>query len=708
MSETLVRETPVLIIENLRVSYRQGKQQLPAVQNFSLRIRPGETYGLVGESGSGKTTVALALMRYLPQDGSVQEGRIELQGIDLLGLSEAQMRRVWGKRISLVPQDPQSALNPSLEVGEQLAEALRHHLNMAAGDAWRRTLELFDLVQLADPERIARSYPHQISGGMQQRVLIAMALSLEPSLLVLDEPTTGLDVTTQAAILDLIRKLIEGKRTAAIYITHNLGMVANLCDRVAVMYAGELVEDAPTQDLFREPLHPYTKGLLDSIPRLGETKDKHRLRSILGQIPPLDERPSGCVFTPRCPLAIEICEQRPPLYTPETGRRTRCHRWEEISSGLVDAGQPVLTNGSSDRDGLQERSPVLNTVDVQVHFPLKQSLEDALRKTPRQKVQAVNGVSLEVSSGETLGLVGESGSGKTTLAKAIMGLVEKTGGMIELLAVPLPAELSQRDLETLRHLQMIFQNPEEALNPYLTVGETLRRPLITLLGKSHQEAEDKVQDLLSAVRLPVTYARRLPTQLSGGEKQRVAIARSFAANPDLLVCDEPVSSLDVSVQSSILELLNELQVEQGISLLFISHNLAVVNYLADQVAVMYLGHLMEVTPGEALVDPPYHPYTESLLSAFPLIDPQAEQKSLRLEGEIPSPREIPTGCPFHTRCPRFLGEICVKETPSWRFDERSGKRYFCHIPVEELIEAQERVFTFAHSRDVQGQRSPDG
>jgi peptide/nickel transport system ATP-binding protein len=683
----------ILKIENLTVAYRQGRQWLDAVRDVSLNIRAGETYGLVGESGSGKTTLILGAMRYLSQNGKVTHGSVELDGQDLLALSEREIRQVWGKKITLVPQNPQSSLNPAIRIGEQVAEILRHHMDMNASQARRRTLELFEMVHLADPERVADSYPHQVSGGMQQRVMIAMALSTEPLLLVLDEPTTSLDVTTQAVILDLVRELITGRQTAALYVTHNLGVVAQVCDRVAVLYAGDLVEDARTRDLYRTPLHPYTRGLLDSVPRLGDVKHQVQLRAIEGQIPPLGARPEGCVFAPRCPLAIEICEQWPPLYESGTERRSRCHRWNEIQAGQVSARQPVQQAEVKQKiDTNGRREVVLDLEDLKVHFPISRSIDEVLRGQPVRKVRAVDGVNLDIQRGKTLGLVGESGSGKTTIARAIAGLVEKTGGTIELLHIDLPPKLSQRDLDTLRHLQMMFQNPEEALNPYLSIGESLRRPFKVLLGQPDEQAKKNVAQLLDAVRLPPSYANRLPEQLSGGEKQRIAIARAFASNPDLLICDEPVSSLDVSVQASILNLLNDLQVEFGSSLMFISHNLAVIGYLADKIAVIYLGQLMEVADSVDLFEPPYHPYTEALLSAIPLAEPDAEQKQIRLSGEIPSPTDVPNGCPFHTRCPRFLGDICVQQTPPWRVDEVSGKRNFCHIPADELRANQERVF----------------
>jgi peptide/nickel transport system ATP-binding protein len=681
---------PILQIENLSVAYQQETAWLEAVRDFSLQIEPGQSYGLVGESGSGKTTIAMAIMRYLGEEGRVFQGRIALDGRDLLALSESEMRRVWGAQMSLVPQNPLSSLNPSIRIGEQLAEVLRFHegLDRAAADA--RIIKLLRMVRLPEPEVVANNYPHQISGGMQQRVLIAMALSTAPRLLVLDEPTTSLDVTTQASILDLFRDLIHGIQSAVLYVTHNLGVVAQICDRVAVLYAGELVEDAPLEDLFRQPLHPYTRGLLDSVPKLGQNKSQVQLQSIQGQIPPIGARPSGCVFIDRCPLAIEACRERPPLYTPDSRRSTRCHRWEEIAAGKISARQPSLfpaphSNGRKETSTAEAQPPVLSLEDLKVYFDVRRSLAQALAGRPVRQVKAVDGIDLSLPAGKTIGMVGESGSGKTTLARAVVGLVERTGGEIELLGVPLPPTLSRRGLETLKHLQMVFQNPEEALNPYLSVGASLRRPLMTLMGNSRQEADAEVQKLLAAVRLPGDYARRMPGQLSGGEKQRVAIARAFASSPDLLLADEPVSSLDVSVQASILNLLNQLQAEQSTTMLFISHDLAVVGYLADEIAVIYLGHLMEFTRAKNLFEPPYHPYTEALLSAIPLPDPRVRRENIRLEGDIPSPAAGLTGCPFHTRCPRFLGDICVQTVPPWRVDERTGKRYFCHIPPEDLL-----------------------
>jgi peptide/nickel transport system ATP-binding protein len=696
----MMASPPILQVNNLTVSYRQAGRWLDAVRDVSLRIDSGQTYGLVGESGSGKSTLALAIMRYLSENGAVRQGSIELAGRDLLALDEAAMRGVWSTEIRLVPQDPLSSLNPAIRVGEQLAEAL-DPARPGSRDR-ERVYELLARVRLPDPERVAQSYPHQLSGGMQQRIMIAMALSAEPLLLVLDEPTTSLDVTTEATILDLFKDLIRERSTAALYVSHNLGLVARISDRVVVLYAGELVEDAAVADLFRQPLHPYTRGLLDCVPRVGQNKRLGQLQPIAGAIPPLDDLPSGCVFTPRCPLAVALCAQRrPTLDAPAAGRRVRCHRWPEILSGAVSLHPPSPAASPAGAPGASALAPdvVLNVDGLEKHYPIQRSLGQVLAGQPPRTIRAVDGVDLQVRRSQTLGLVGESGSGKTTLARCIIGLTEWSGGDISLLDIPLARSLSGRDRDLLRRLQMVFQNPEEALNPYLTVGAMLRRPLMRLAGLSRAKADAGVAQLLAAVKLSPDYARRMPDQISGGEKQRVAIARAFASHPELLLFDEAVSALDVSVQASILNLLNELQAERQSSYLFISHDLAVVGYLADEIAVIYLGHLMEVGRAPDVLEPPYHPYTEALLSAIPSADPQAQPEHIRLEGDIPSPVDIPTGCRFHTRCPRFLGDICVNQTPPWQ-TEANGHRIYCHIPLEELRKMQKRNFQVTGGADA--------
>jgi peptide/nickel transport system ATP-binding protein len=674
-----------LILDHVTISYVQGGRRLDAVREVSLTLPPGQTYGLVGESGSGKSTLALAILRTLPPNGMVRVGQITLAGQDLLALDDAALRNVWAKQVKLVPQNALSSLNPSLRIGDQLAEGLpADTANPAAA-----VQTLLRTVRLADPQRVAQSYPHQLSGGMQQRVMIALALAAEPDLLVLDEPTTALDVTTEAAILDLVNDLIRAQHAAVLFVSHNLGVIARICDRVAVLYAGELVEDAAVADLFAQPLHPYTHGLLNSLPRLGQTKHDQPLMPIPGAIPHLDEMPVGCIFAPRCPIVQDRCRtERPALETPLPGRSVRCHRWPEILAGEVEILPPEAELPPKPVEPDATAALVLDIDEVSKHFKVPRSFGEILRRTPARHVAAVDGVNLFLRPGQTVGLVGESGSGKTTLARCVIGLETATGGTMTLLDLPLARRLERRDAAVLRHLQMVFQNPDEALNPYLTVADTLRRPLQRLGGLAYAEAEARVGDLLAMVKLRPDYAQRLPGQLSGGEKQRVAIARAFAVQPDLLIFDEAVSALDVSVQASILNLLTELQTVHGSAYLFITHDLAVVSHLADVVAVIYLGKLMEVASTRELLTPPYHPYTEALLSAIPVPDPAAPRAPIRLDGEMPSPTEVTSGCPFHTRCPRLLGEICMTQTPPWQVGPQ-GQRIFCHIPVDELIALQQ-------------------
>ena len=680
---------PVLEVAGLTVSYRRGQQSLEAVRDVSLRIAAGQAYGLVGESGSGKSTLALAIMQYLPESGQISAGTIRLAGQDLTALTREQMQPVWREQIKLVPQDPGSSLNPSLRIGDQFDEALR-----ADGDrrdqVRGRTLEQLRQVRIADPERVAGSYSHQLSGGMQQRVLIAMALARHPSLLILDEPTTNLDVTTEAVILDLVCELVEANRTAMLYVSHNLGVVANVCDRVAVLYAGEMVEDLTPRQLRARPLHPYTQGLLDSVPRIGQRAGVDPLLPIAGAMPrPADgAMPAGCVFAPRCPIAQQRCyDQRPELEETLAGSLARCHRWREVAAGEVSARRerPATVAAQKASGGADT---ALETQGLVKHFAVRRSLREALRRAPARVVHAADDVSLQIGQRRTLGLVGESGSGKTTTARCIVGLAERTAGEVTLFDIALAPGLDQRDAAVLRRLQMVFQNPEEALNPHRTVGDVLQRPLQRLMGLSGEDARQQAGRLLEAVRLSPSYLDRTPGQLSGGEKQRVAIARAFATSPDVLILDESVSALDVSVQASILNLLSELQSQQGSAYLFISHDLAAVSYLADDIAVMYLGQVVEVGPADEVLRPPFHPYSEALLSAVPRIDAAMGPDRIRLSGDLPSAIDLPAGCRFHTRCPRLLGDICRTQEPPWQ-QAAPGHGFRCHIAPDDLAAMQQ-------------------
>ncbi len=689
--ETLLR------VDKLSVTYRTPQGVIKALRDVSLEIQPGQVFGVVGESGSGKTSLALAILRYLPASAEIQAGTVHFNGQDLSQLDIERMRKIWGAQLGFVPQDPESALNPTLKVGEQVAEVLRRHRGLSKHEANNLSLTWLERVRLPEPAKVASSYPHQLSGGMQQRVMIASALCIEPALLILDEPTTNLDATTQAVFLDLISELIADQKTAAMYITHNLGVVAKISDELAVLYAGEIVERGPTRESFRFPHHPYTRGLLDSVPRLGKSKNQLPLRAIQGRIPPLDNLPVGCVFRERCPLAIDICVEPTPLYVSQDRRASRCHRWQEIAQGVVDAGQiPTSSERISRVTG--EQQAVLTVDSLSVAYARRRSLFHPLIGRAGESIKAVKSLSFEIQPGETLGLVGESGSGKSTAARAILGLEVPQAGRIDMQGQRLAPRLRNRSLDDRGLVQMVFQNANEAFNPYQTVGESLRRPLIRLLNMRSEEATKLVVQLLESVQLPASYAQRFPGSLSGGERQRVAIARAFASSPALLLADEAVSALDVSVQAAILNLLGEMQASNGSAILFISHDLGAVGYIADHIAVIYLGQLMQLSSSEDLFQPPYHPYTEALLSAIPLLDPEARQERIRLEGDLPDPTEITAGCPFESRCPRRIGDICRDVTPPWQIG-RGKQRIFCHIPIEELEEQQSQVFQF---RDATG------
>lgn len=685
MSEnTATMTAPLLRIDDLHVSFGSGPGRVDAVRGVNLEVRRGETLGVVGESGSGKSTLAYAIMGHLGRSGRIRQGEVDFMGENLRTANARRMRHLRGNRISMVYQDPQSSLTPSIVIGEQIGEVLTAHLDLKGRERHDRVVELLSMVNLPDPEGLMGRYPHQLSGGQKQRILIAMALACDPDLLIMDEPTTGLDVTTEARILDLVRELKSRVNAAIIYISHNLGVIARVSDRVAVMYAGEMVETSSVVELFDNPRHPYTLGLLGCVPRLGLSKTDSPLRPIPGRIPSPTELPPGCIFTPRCPYSREECSaSHPDLFDVSTDHQSRCFFWEEVdkrTSRFKDMESVVVED--SQRDKSANGQPLMLVGDLKKYYESRGG-GLSLFGGKKRVVKAVDGVSFEIQQGETLALVGESGCGKTTVSRAIAGLLEPTEGVLSFEGEQLAETAQKRPRRIRRKLQMVFQNPESSLNPRHTIGATLERPLSLLTDMSKQQRDERVSELLTMVNLSPSYAERYPRQLSGGEKQRVGIARAFAANPDLVICDEPVSALDVSVQAAILNLFNRLQGEHGTSYLFVAHDLAVVRYLADRIAVIYLGHIVEIGTAEDVFAPPYHPYTEALLSAIPVPDPHVEQKQIRLEGPVPDPANPPTGCPFHTRCPRKIGAICEQETPPVRVD-REGHEIWCHIPLEEL------------------------
>jgi peptide/nickel transport system ATP-binding protein len=678
-------DAPLLDIRDLNISYFTRAGEIPAVIDFSLQLRAGEAIALVGESGCGKSTVAMAIMRYLGRNGAIVGGKILFKGQDITTLSPAQLRSLRGGEIAMVYQEPMSALNPSMTVGEQLMEVPIFHGSAANREAREQSLTMLDDVGLPDPERVFAAFPHQISGGQQQRVVIAMALMAKPSLLLLDEPTTALDVTVEAGIVDLIASLAARHNTGMLYISHNLGLVLETCSRVNVMYSGEVVEEAGVKQLFEAPRHPYTRGLFDCIPLPDTDKSAKPLSPIRGQLPLPNERPQGCNFAPRCDhFARGICDT---AMIPLTGdeHRVRCARWSEIE--FVDSPAPSDTSATTDRSNVE----ALEIEDLKKYYTLRdRSIGALISGKGITEVKANESLSLSAHKGETLAIVGESGCGKSTFAKVLMGLETATGGSVVLNGKAIgETPVRQRSKKQLASLQMIFQDPNETLNPSHSIGRQIARVVRRLSDdhNSHDQIARRVQQLLALVKLPAEFADRKPRQLSGGQKQRVGIARAFAGNPSLVVADEPVSALDVSVQAAVTELLMDIQREHGTTLLFISHDLGVVRYLADRVVVMYLGRIMETGKTEDVFSPPYHPYTEALLSAVPIADTRYEKKRIVLEGSPPSTTNPPSGCPFHTRCPRKIGAICETEVPA-EIETGDGHRIACHIPMDELCKME--------------------
>ena len=660
----------LLTIRDLRVEYTTARGTVAAVQDFSLDIAPGESFGLVGESGCGKSTLILAAMGYMGRNGAVTRGQILFEGRDLVQAGREELRRIRGARMAIVYQEPATALNPSMTIGAQLVEVPLAHGMSSMGEARRQAAHVLADVHLPDPDSVMRRYPHQLSGGQKQRVVIAMALLANPALLLLDEPTTGLDVTVEATVLDLLNELRAKYGTALFYISHNLGVIAQVCERIGVMYAGKLVEDAPAAGLFRTPRHPYTRGLLASLPRPGADKRGAPLLPIPGVVPAAGRAPASCGFLSRCGhAAAGVCDAAVvPLLLAGPGHLVRCARWAD----LPEMAAP---------------SPVARADAVAATDEIVMEAHDLTRVYPvgRRQLLANDRLTLAARRGHVLAIVGESGSGKSTFAKVLAGLDTATGGSLSVLGKEVAARPARRRAAALvAAVQMVFQNPDGTLNPSHSVGWPLARALHKFgIARDRRAAEARVSALLDMVRLPVSLRHALPRQLSGGQKQRIAIARAFAGNPELLIADEPVSALDVSVQAAVINLLLRIQEEHRTSLVFISHDLGLVRYLADEVVVMYLGQVMEAGPVSALFEPPYHPYTEALLSAAPVPDPQIRTTRIRLEGEIPSPLNVPPGCRFATRCPRKFGRICDDTPPPLR-EAAAGHLIHCHIPIEEL------------------------
>jgi peptide/nickel transport system ATP-binding protein len=675
----------LLSVEGLSVQFATTGGWVTVVDDVGFHIEPGETVGLVGESGSGKTVTSLAILGLLPRRTSrVEKGTIRLDGRDLRSLTPLEMRRLRGQEISMIFQEPMTSLNPAFTVGNQIAEAVRIHLGVSRRAAMARAVELLELVGIPDASRRIKDYPHAFSGGMRQRAMIAMAVACNPRLLVADEPTTALDVTVQAQVLELLRGLQAELGMGILFVTHDLGVVANVCNRVVVLYAGQVVEQAPADRFFARPRHPYAEGLLTALPQASQPGSP--LATIEGEVPRPESLPRGCRFHPRCRYVQPACHDQPVSLVPVSsveGAQVRCLRHEELDlSRSAPPRDPtvasdVLVSGPTTRteESGPETAKVVELFGLSKSFPVHSSV---LRRVVG-RVRAVDGVDLTIAVGETVGLVGESGSGKSTLARLLLRLIEPTAGHVH---------LGGRDLTTMaagplrrarRDMQMVFQDPYSSLNPKITVGEIVGEPLEVHDGLRREARQERVAELLVQVGLASDMGRRYPHEFSGGQRQRIAIARALALNPRLVVCDEPISSLDVSTQSQVINLLSDLRRRLGLSFLFIAHDLSVVRHISDRIAVMYLGQIVELGVAEEVYLRPAHPYTEALLSAIPMPDPTGTSHRHRivLRGDVPSPLHPPEGCRFHTRCPHAM-DLCVRVEPP-PFTTPAGTIVRCHL-----------------------------
>ena len=684
MSKLAEYDGPILEIDKLSISFFTRLREIPAVMDFSAKVMPGEALGLVGESGCGKSTVALGVMQDLGVNGRIVGGSIKFKGRDLAEMSDDELRDVRGNEIAMIYQEPMASLNPAMKIGRQLMEVPMIHEGVSQNEAYDRALEVVTDVKLPDPKRILDSFPHQLSGGQQQRIVIAMALMSKPALLILDEPTTALDVTVEAAVVELVKDLGKKYGTSMLFISHNLGLVLETCDRICVMYSGEAVERGSIEDVFDKMQHPYTQALFRSIPLPGADKNARPLVAIPGNFPLPHERPDGCNFGPRCDYFVEgRCDQGfIPMEPVEDNDRheTRCLRFTEI-----DWNAPIAAAITQEK--AEPGEVVLKMDHLKKYYEVS---ANALFGSSGEKkvVKANETLTFEARESETLAIVGESGCGKSTFAKVLMGLETATDGKIllgntEIQDIP----IEDRDTQTISSVQMVFQNPFDTLNPSMTVGRQIIRALeIFGIGANDAERKRRMLELLDLVKLPRAFADRMPRQLSGGQKQRVGIARAFAGDARIVVADEPVSALDVSVQAAVTDLLMEIQRENKTTLLFISHDLSIVRYLSDRVMVMYLGHVVEMGTTDQVFAPPYHPYTEALLSAVPIADTSIEKQHIVLEGDIPSAMNPPSGCPFQTRCrwkEKVPGGLCEQEVPHVRYFG-GGHQIKCHLSDEDL------------------------